>query len=721
MRHFADHASMRQWVLNSLFALLASSLLAQNIAIGTWRTHFSYSNAKHLVNTADKLFCASQNGLFSRVISTGETRKLSKIDGLSDVGISALNYNSSQNILVIGYRSGFIDFVFEDQILSIADLANTNLDVNKTINAATYGNDLTYLATDIGIIVVKTLTAEIKENYVNIGSGGNQVAVLDIYLRNDSLFIQTDEGIQSGSLNKNLLDFSNWRRYPGSSSYTNLVKVGNEIYAKSGINLLKLSSNWNDTGIDLPSGASKLFAVDDALMTAESGNIYALNTNTFELVSTVEESTINDIISDGNTLYFATEENGLVDQNGTKLNPDGPISDNFSNFRVLSNEMFGFHAPSPFSYDGSIQESAFSVFSNGSWETRSIEGFYNVSDIADANGVRYYASIGAGLYNEASETIIKDIPGSSPTPDTVVTALAGNDLLWVSSFGSDNPIHILEADDTWTSLTSNLLFTNEILTIDLSETGIGWLGASSGAITVFDPSDQSADILNSADGLPSSFIDIDISVEDNAWVATPRGPAVFPDASFIFFSSEALRPTFENRVLFEGEAINAVITDGGNRVWFGTNNGIWVYDENTSEQVAVFNEGNSPLPSNRIIQMEYNASNGEVFIYTDKGMVSYRSSSSIGSRAHRNVTIFPNPVRPEYQGLVGLSGLAQNANVKVTDLNGNLVKELNANGGTASWDLRNVRGGTVNTGIYLFFSATSSGEETYIGKVAVIR
>ena len=164
-----------------------------------------------------------------------------------------------------------------------------------------------------------------------------------------------------------------------------------------------------------------------------------------------------------------------------------------------------------------------------------------------------------------------------------------------------------------------------------------------------------------------------------------------------------------------------MMTDGGNRIWFGTNIGLWVYDENTSEQVAVFNEANSPLPSDRIIQLAYNGTNGEVFIYTDQGMVSYRSASSRGSARHRNVNIFPNPVRPDYQGLVGLTGLARNANVKITDINGNLVQELNANGGSASLNLTDIRVGKVETGIYLFFSATSDGEETYVGKIAVVR
>lgn len=722
MKRFADHASLKLWVLNSLLLFFGSYTPAQDIAVGTWRTHFSYTNAQHLAVTSDKIFCASENGLFSRVIGSGETRKLSKIDGLSDVGVSALTYNGDFNVLVIGYRSGFVDFVFDDQILSIDDLANSTLDVNKTINDIAFDGDQSFLATDLGVIVVNTSDAEIQENFVNIGSGGTEAIVLQAFVRNDSLFIRTTEGIQAGSLTQNLLDFSNWNRYAGSSGYTNMIKVDENFYATSGASLLQLSSAWNDTGLDLPTGADRLFSVDGSLFTATpDGTIYQYDGSAFEEQLTTTATSINDLIPVNGNFLFVDGEQGLINELGDSLSPDGPVSDTFSQLRVIANELYGFHAPSVFSYDGSQQENSFSVFSGGQWESRSITGFTNVSDAARFNSNYYFASIGDGLYDETADAIITDIPGSSAEQDTVITSLASGEQLWISSFGNSNPIHTMNEESNWNSYSSTQLFDNEFLSIELSEIGVGWLEASSGGITIFESDEGNTEFLGTADGLPATITDIDISIEDNAWVGTLQGPALFPSASFIFSDPEVVLPTFENRTLFEGEQINAVMTDGGNRIWFGTNSGLWVYDENTSEQVAVFNETNSPLPSDHIIQLAYNGSNGEVFIYTDQGLVSYRSASSRGSSRHRNVNIFPNPVRPNYQGLVGLTGLARNSNVKVTDINGNLVKELNANGGAASWDLMDIRGGQVTTGIYLFFSSTSDGEETYVGKIAVVR
>ncbi|MEO9483151.1 MAG: hypothetical protein ABJG47_06885 [Ekhidna sp.] len=722
MKRFVDHASLRRWSLSSLVLICGWFAFSQNIAVGTWRTHFSYNDARHLEVTADKIFCSTANGLFSREILNGSIRRLSKIDGLSDVGVSALAYNAALNVLVIGYRSGNIDFVFENELLNISDLAQSNLVGDKTINEIAFGASETFLGTDLGVIVVNTASAEIVENYVQIGTGGMAIEVFEIVSKNDSLFIRTNEGIQSGRLSSNLLDFANWERYPLTSSFNNLTLVEDRVYAVSGSALMSFSSgSWSDTGFNLPTGATRLFDANGELLTASEGTIYQLGVGGFEATVTATAVSINDIASVNDALYFADGEQGLLNTSGDKLSPSGPVSDSFSNFRVIGNDLYGFHAPSPFSYDGAAQVENFSRFSQGEWESVTIQDFTNVSDAERFNGNLYFSSIGDGLYDETNASILKDIPGSSAELDTMILALASGSNLWVSSFKNQQPIHTMNENLEWTSYSDGFLGGDEFLTIDLSQTGIGWLGESSGTITILDQDENQRDEISTSDGLPSFFIDIDIGVEDNAWVATARGPALFPDASFIFFDTEGIRPTFENRALFEGERINAVMTDGGNRIWFGTNKGLWVYDENTSELVTMFDESNSPLPSDQIIQLDYNGNNGEVFILTAEGMVSFRSSSSVAGSVHRDVNIFPNPVRPTYQGLVALTGLARNVNVKVTDVNGNLVKEINANGGSASWNLTDANGRSISTGIYLFFSSSSDGEETYVGKIAVVR
>ena len=125
---------------------------------------------------------------------------------------------------------------------------------------------------------------------------------------------------------------------------------------------------------------------------------------------------------------------------------------------------------------------------------------------------------------------------------------------------------------------------------------------------------------------------------------------------------------------------------------------------------------------NNVLQFAYDESTGEVFILTERGLVSYRSASSGAEDVHASeILIFPNPVNPSFSGTVGLSGLARNAVIKITDARGRLVRELVANGGTASWDLRTFNSASVQSGVYLVFSSSEDGAETLVGKIAVIQ
>jgi hypothetical protein len=183
----------------------------------------------------------------------------------------------------------------------------------------------------------------------------------------------------------------------------------------------------------------------------------------------------------------------------------------------------------------------------------------------------------------------------------------------------------------------------------------------------------------------------------------------------------AIVPRFENGFLLRGENITSIKVDGGNRKWFGTTtSGLWLFEDSGEALVHHFNIANSPLPSNFIHDIEIDERTGEVFIATDKGLISYRGTATRATKAHQKVKIFPNPVRANFTGQLGISGLSENADVKITNISGKLVRQLYAEGGTAVWDINDERGNRVSSGVYLVLSASADGEETFVGKIAVI-
>jgi len=153
----------------------------------------------------------------------------------------------------------------------------------------------------------------------------------------------------------------------------------------------------------------------------------------------------------------------------------------------------------------------------------------------------------------------------------------------------------------------------------------------------------------------------------------------------------------------------------------GTERGVWLFSPSGEALVSNFTVENSPLLSNVILDIDVNHETGEVFFATDLGLASFRSDATASDAVFSDVKIFPNPVTPDYTGTVGITGLATDAIVKITDISGKLVWQTQANGGTASWNVKDYQGNRASTGIYLVFAASADGSESVVGKIAVIK
>lgn len=208
------------------------------------------------------------------------------------------------------------------------------------------------------------------------------------------------------------------------------------------------------------------------------------------------------------------------------------------------------------------------------------------------------------------------------------------------------------------------------------------------------------------------------------WVGTTAGVAVFDDPASVVSGRnlDAYTPIFEKRRLLANETVTTIAIDGGNRKWMGTNNGVFLFSEDGTELVSNFTVANSPLPSNQISYIGIESSTGEVFIRTSQGMVSYQGTAmEAGDNISGKALIYPNPVRPEYEGLITIDGLYENVVVKITDVAGRLIYETKSNGSRAVWNGQYPTGGKVPTGIYYVMTSTDEGNQALMGKIAVVR
>jgi hypothetical protein len=223
-------------------------------------------------------------------------------------------------------------------------------------------------------------------------------------------------------------------------------------------------------------------------------------------------------------------------------------------------------------------------------------------------------------------------------------------------------------------------------------------------------------------------------VEDhnrNIWLGTDVGVVVNDQPHLVL---EKEKPVFRRikvphgdgtddaGYLLEYEKVTAIAVDGGNRKWLGTEtNGIFLVSPDGLNMIASFNMKNSNMPSDNIYSIDINPENGEVFVATDKGLVSFRGLATESKSSFKNAYAFPNPVRPGYSGLITITGLIEKTIVKITDVSGKLVYETMSVGGQAHWDGKNLWGTPVKSGVYLAFLATEDGSQSDVVKIAIVR
>jgi hypothetical protein len=219
--------------------------------------------------------------------------------------------------------------------------------------------------------------------------------------------------------------------------------------------------------------------------------------------------------------------------------------------------------------------------------------------------------------------------------------------------------------------------------------------------------------------------------EGNIWVGTDSGPFMIQKqevgqerVAFQQIKVPRNDGTDYADYLLSGVSISSIAIDGGNRKWFGTNGaGAFLISADNMNQIHNFTTDNSKLITNQITSIVINQKSGEVYFLSDDGLCSYMSNAiePAEEMTKDNVWAYPNPVTPDYTGLITITGLSYDADVKITASNGALIAEGRSNGGMFTWDGCDKNGRRVISGIYYVISATSEGRSGTCCKIAIIR
>ncbi len=754
-----------------IFCLLVIDSAIAQIPKGSWRDHLPYTNALQVAEVGNKIFCSTDGGLFSINKGDNSLQKYSKVSGLSDVEISSINYSENTNTIIIAYVNGNIDLIRNDSIINIPDIKMKLITGDKQIYNILVVDNIAYLATGFGIVALDISRKEIKDTY-QFGESGSQITVNDLTFDGEYIFAATNQGIYRASINSpNLVDYNYWSRITNvpvvDIKYSYITYFSNMLFAcyenpttkYDEIILIKEDSweNWksaNEHYRYFGSHNNILVIID-----LYKANAYDTQFNRIQYVQ--HPSTYlarHALVDKDNILWVATDSDGLLKSEYDNIEiiaPNGPAYKDVGSLTYEAGHLWvgGGNEATQWNNRGAY------AFIEEKWENYNkelnpeLEGFFNISEVAidpSAPEHVYGGSIGYGIvefysgevqeiYDE-EDGILQPIEGYGHGYIRVMgMEYDANRDLWITLNLVENPVYVIRSDGEW----ENLDFSNNIFGINTRVTGLlvtsfnqVWLLLDRDGIFAFREnsngtiSEKFFTIKNQDGELIERVFSAAEDLDGNIWVGTNKGPVVYYNPSNIFeeqvitgFQIQIPRNDGTNLadLLLENEVINTIAVDGANRKWFGTEtSGIFLMSEDGKEEIHSFNEDNSPLFSNKVASIAINQDNGEIFIGTDKGVLSFMGQAVAGNEDFNNVYVYPNPVRENYEGDITITGMVTNANVKITDISGNIVFETTALGGQAIWDGRNFTGNRVHTGVYLVFCTNEDGSKTYVTKLLFI-
>ena len=761
-------------IIFSLLYFLITSVTSAQMAIGEWQAHLAYNNVTQTAPARNLIYAVSDGALFSYNTEDQSISLFNKVNLLSDTGISYIKYSSIHNTLIIVYKNSNIDLLTNESIYNIPDFMNKTMSQDKTLNSINIVGDYAYFSTNFGILILNLKKKEISNTYVL------NKKVYSSVVKDNVIYAATADGLYSGKLSDNLLDANNWV-LSNAIAFNQLAIFENKIIGNQPNNGIYSFDNNSQELTNIISGNFLFMEVFDNKLIAGNGNSIAI----FDHYNSVKYMELDDNFNHlsytkSNDLYWGS--NGNKGLNGYKLNnnklektvssiiPESPKRNlpyymTFSNNRLLI-------CGGGMDYDRLNNPGTIMMMEDNKWYNFQEEGIKEVtgldykditSVIQDPNNPEHHfaSSGGEGVYEFMNRKFVKlySINNSSlqtifPKESYKLNYVRTNGLqydknhnLWVLNSYIDSVINVLKDDGKWISFYHpELVGKPTFERIIFDKRGWAWITSMRYEPGVFcfntngtleDTSDDKTKFIGSfinQDGTNLGRLKILSIVEDKdgaIWIGTEKGPIViynptnFFDDDFYCTQIKVPRNDGTNLAdfLLSNERINAICIDGGNRKWIGTeSNGIFLLSKDGLETIHHFTTENSPLLSNKIQSLALNPKTGELFIGTDQGLISYMSDATEGDNTFSETAhAFPNPVKPDYTGLITITGLIRDSNVKITDINGNLIFAGNSVGGQFTWNGRNSKGKKVASGIYLVLAADAEGKEGIATKILIIK
>lgn len=759
-----------------LFCIISSTVFSQSIGIGEWRDELPYREAIAVAESDDMVFGITPYSLFTLRKDDNSMNRYSKINGLSDFGMSALEYNDAKEVLFIAYSNTNIDLLKDGNIINISDIKRKQILGKKTINNVYFIDEVAYLSCGFGIVLIDIDREEVRDTWY-IGDDGNALEVFDIASADGYIYAATEEGLRKADLsNPNLADFQSWEKVsdiPNSDGVFNQVEEHqgkilanyhpenqmDKIYVFENNEWTPLFLNENNRILNMCRGDQWFYVIRTYAIDLYNVDLsFARKVYTYDFSPQTNPTDISED-SDG-SVWISDRVNSLLNTRNfwtfSNYQLNGPRSANVFDMSSANDRLVIAPGGRNDSYGNLYNRDGVFTKVDQTWtnyhflDTPPLDTIFDLVCVAvNPRNSNQYAlgSWGRGLtvFNQDGLETVYGTHNSSLTPVNgapqylriggVVYDESGN--LWVNSASSNALIHRLDPNGIWTAWELGASSAADVGKMTIDSRGYKWIQMRQGGsnyIFVFDEQQANGQQLQGLNGYPNkgnipgnTVTAIADDLDGEIWLGTDAGIGVIYNPGSIFNGGDydAQRIIVERdgyaQYLLEAEKVQAIAVDGANRKWIGTERaGVFLLSADGQEEIYHFTAENSPLYSNNVIAINI-MDNGEVFIGTDKGVIAFKGGATPPVEKLDNVYAYPNPVRPEYNGAIAIKGLIRDANIRITDVYGGLVHESKAYGGQAIWDGNNMNGEEVNTGVYLVFIADDQGKETEVTKILFIK
>lgn len=731
---------------------------AQIISSKKWADLFSYNNVFAMKEDNGKIVAATENGIFYYTISTGEVTKLSKANGLHNIGITAFDYDPKSKTALIGYDNGAIDVVTPNDVKYIVDIPiAAGYNGNKKINHISISGDRAVISAGYGVSIFNIKKKEFGDSAFFL-SGGVFEASNEATIFGNKVYSVTNSGLKSHEMNNTFQAYATWTtEIPGAFKH---IDSESEL-AFSSATAAFIYNNGTPIQLPITLGDVKDIVVTDTNIIVTDSRVYTFGLNgTYSNAVDFGEQCNTSLVA-GGRVFGGTVLSGIKDESNHTYKPSGPHF-NFAYKMTLyeDNQILISTGARTGRYNFPIENPkrpGFYYFNGTEWiypsYFKTFPGEIDILDVIlnplDHSEVFFtnYTLFNQGVYKLKYNTTNKDFDFVKHYKVQAIdygrravglTTDTKNNIFATFSFNDGGPavaMYDKAADDfvlkifsfKSPSVQKAVLYEN-MLWIPLPRTNSFWVYDYKDALNLSDDTDYVLKESNGFSPNTTGSISVAFDKSGDAWIGTDNGLRVLSNAAKEIKSPEPkIEPIIieQNGLgeeLFRDSNILQIEVDAGDYKWVSVDGGgVYYLSADGQKTIKHFTKENSPLPTNSVTDIKVDKKTGKVYFVTYNGIVTYQGDVSDVTSNFGDVVVYPNPVvYSNFKGKVTIKGLAEKTNIRIVDAAGNVVHSAVARGGYYEWDLNNQKGIRVASGIYFVLMTNEDGSDKATAKIGVV-